>query len=178
MRKTLYTALIAAVFAAATATASAAGDPAYIGQHASTPEDTQAINKVIDDFKAAIKTRDVQLLTSLMVNENLLWTSPPPPQVLKEIRQKHPETQGIPEGAFRGFRGFRDFVASSKVPVEEKFYNVRITQDANLAWVMFDYEFVEGARTSNYGVETWQMMKDADGQWKIASVFWSSHLIN
>jgi ketosteroid isomerase-like protein len=178
MRKTLHAALIAAVFAAATATAGAADQPAYIGQHASTPEDTQAINKVIDDFKAAIKTRDVQLLTSLMMNENLLWASPPPPQVMKAFLQKHPEVKGFPEGAFQGFRGFRDFIASSKVPVEEKFYNVRITQDANLAWVMFDYEFVEGGRTTNYGVETWQMMKDADGQWKIASVFWSTHLMN
>jgi ketosteroid isomerase-like protein len=176
VRNTLYAALIAAVLAGTTA--SAAEQPSYIGQHASTPADTQAINKVMDDFKTAIKTKDVQLLTSLMVNESLLWASPPPPQVMKDFHAKHPEIKGFPEGALRGFRGFRDFVASSKVPVEEKFYNVRITQDANLAWVMFDYEFVEDNRTSNYGVETWQMVKDADGQWKIASVFWSTHVLN
>jgi hypothetical protein len=43
---------------------------------------------------------------------------------------------------------------------------------------MFDYEFVEDNRTGNYGVETWQMMKNADGQWKIASVFWSTHIMH
>jgi ketosteroid isomerase-like protein len=176
MSKTIVAAL-AAMFIAA-AGAQAAAPPSYIGQRTATPEDTRAIEKVIDDFKAAIKTKNGQLLTSLMVDENLLWASPPPPQVMKDFEAKHPEIKGIPDGALRGFRGFRDFIVSSKAPVEEKFYNVRITQDANLAWVMFDYEFVEDNRTGNYGVETWQMMKNADGQWKIASVFWSTHMMH
>jgi ketosteroid isomerase-like protein len=173
MLKTLRAALIATLLSCAVA--HAADQPAYIGQHASTPEDTQAINKVIADFQAAIKTKDAQLLTSLMVDENLLWASPPPPQVLANARAKvGPNFRNIPEG---GFRRFRDFIASSKVPVEEKFYNIRITQDANLAWVTFDYEFLQDNRAGNHGVETWQMMKDADGQWKIVSVFWSTHLL-
>jgi len=43
-----------------------------------------------------------------------------------------------------------------------KFYNVKITQDGNVAWVMFDYEFVREGKTQNYGIETWQMMKVGD----------------
>jgi ketosteroid isomerase-like protein len=153
--------------------ASAADAPAYIGRRVSTPEDTQAIRKVIDDFQVAIRTKDVNLLTSLVMGENLLWASPPPPQVIRELKGKlGPDFNGLREGAFRDFARF---IGSSKVPVEEKFYNVQITQDANLAWVMFDYEFVQDNRTTNHGVETWQMMKSADGQWKIVSVVWSMH---
>ncbi len=58
--------------------------------------------------------------------------------------------------------------------VEERFYNVRITQDDNTAVVMFDFDFRINDKITNHGLETWQMMKNKDGDWKIASVFWSS----
>jgi ketosteroid isomerase-like protein len=171
MRSLFMAGLLAAIFS--TGVASAADVPAYIGRRVSTPEDTQAIRKVIDDFQAAIRTKDVQLLTSLVVGENLLWASPPPPQVIREMKGKlGQDFNGLREGAFRDFARF---IGSSKVPVEEKFYNVQITQDANLAWVLFDYEFVQDGRATNHGVETWQMMKSAEGQWKIVSVVWSMH---
>jgi ketosteroid isomerase-like protein len=173
VRKILQAAL-AAIFVIASA--GAAEPPSYIGHTTSTPEDTQAIRKVIDDFQGAIKTKNVQLLSSLMLDEDLLWASPPPPERLREARDKMGANfKGIPPGMFRGFS---KFIAESKVPVEERFYNVRITQDANVAWVMFDYEFVMDNRPTNHGIETWQMMKGPDGTWKIASVFWSTHMLN
>lgn len=43
-----------------------------------------------------------------------------------------------------------------------------------MGWVMLDFEFLEGGRVENYGVETWQMLKTADDSWKIISVVWSS----
>jgi ketosteroid isomerase-like protein len=170
--RSLFTAvLLAGVFVASVA--SAAEVPSYIGRRVSTPEDTQAIRKVIDDFQSAIKTKDVQLLSSLVVSESLLWDSPPPPEGIKAMRQRlGPNFNGLRDGAFRDFSRY---IGTSKLPVEEKFYNVQITQDAHLAWVMFDYEFVEDNRTTNHGVETWQMMKSAEGQWKIVSVLWSMH---
>ncbi|MGZ5198512.1 MAG: YybH family protein [Telluria sp.] len=173
MKKLLLGALAAILVAA---TAHPADAPSYIGKTTSTPEDTQAINKVIDDFQAAIKKKDVQLLSSLVVDEKLLWASPPPPEQIRAIRKDL--GQGF-NGIFPGaFRNFSQFIGSSKVPLEERFYNVHITQDANVAWVMFDYEFVEDNRVTNHGIETWQMMKSADGTWKIASVFWSTHMLN
>jgi hypothetical protein len=72
-----------------------------------------------------------------------------------------------------GYAEFARFIGSSKGAVEEKFYNVKITQDGNVAWVMFDYEFLVDGKAQNYGVETWQMMKVADDKWKIASVMWT-----
>ena len=73
-----------------------------------------------------------------------------------------------------GYPEFGEFVATAKVPVEEKFYNVQIIQDKHVAWVIFDFDFLEDGKVLNHGVETWQMLKGADDKWRIASVYWSS----
>ena len=65
-------------------------------------------------------------------------------------------------------------IRREKGTIEERFYNIRITQDDNTAVVMFDFDFLRNGKISNHGLETWQMMQDKDSKWKIASVFWSS----
>jgi ketosteroid isomerase-like protein len=151
--------------------ASAADAPAYIGRHASTPQDTQAINKVIEDFQTAIKTKDTRLLSTLVLNSNILFDAPGSPKDVAFAHEKYDTTyDGLRAG---GYNSFARFIGSAKESVEEKFYNVKITQDGHVAWVMFDYEFVTDGKTQNYGVETWQMMKVAGDQWKIASVMWT-----
>jgi ketosteroid isomerase-like protein len=145
--------------------------PDYIGRHVSTPQDTQAINKVVADFQTAIKTKDSKLLSTLVLNANILFDSPLGPEGIAMVRNKHDVNfDGIRAG---GYNGFAQFIGTSKDALEEKFYNVKITQDGNVAWVMFDYEFLENGKTQNYGVETWQMIKVADAQWKIVSVMWT-----
>jgi ketosteroid isomerase-like protein len=170
MRGLLKTAILAAILA--TSAVQAGDAPSYIGRRASTPEDTQAIHKVIDDFQAAIRNKDTQLLSSLMQSPNILFTSPPPPAIIKKIREKNPDFDGTNPG---GLPRFIQFIGQAGHAYEEKFYNVQITQDGNLAWVMFDYEFVQDSKSTNHGVETWQLMKDVDGNWKILSVVWSQH---
>jgi hypothetical protein len=64
-------------------------------------------------------------------------------------------------------------VGGAKKPIQEKFYNVKITQDGHVAWVVFDFEFLNDNVVSNYGVEAWQMYK-TDGKWKILSVVWTN----
>ena len=149
----------------------AANVPAYIGQHVTTANDTQSINKVIDDFQAAIRTKDRKLLSTLVLNSNIPFDSPLNPEDIAYVRDKHDVTfDGLRAG---GYGEFARFIGSEKEAIEEKFYNVKITQDGNVAWVMFDYEFVKAGKTQNYGVETWQMIKAADSKWKIASVMWT-----
>ena len=76
---------------------------------------------------------------------------------------------------YGGYSSFAQLLGSSKESLEEKFYNVNVTQDGSVAWVMFDYQFLRSGTVSNHGVETWQMFKPDGKTWKIASVFWSSH---
>jgi ketosteroid isomerase-like protein len=161
--------------APAAATDVPAGVPAYIGRHTTTPEDQRAIAQVVADFQTALKTRDIRLLSSLMLNTDIPFSSPASPQYIRKAREAHdPNANGLRAG---GFHDFARFIRESKVPVEERFYNVKVTQDKHVAWVMFDYEFVEDGKTYNYGIETWQMMQNGDGKWKIASVWWSTNLM-
>lgn len=145
--------------------------PANIGRHSSTPQDTTAINKVIEDFASAIRNKDSKLLSTLVLNSNILFDAPTAPDGIAMLRNKvDVNFDGLRSG---GYSDFARFIGTTKDQVEEKFYNVKITQDKNVAWVMFDYEFVVNGKTQNYGIETWQMMKVADDQWKIASVMWT-----
>jgi ketosteroid isomerase-like protein len=171
----MHSILKAALFATILACcgASATEVPSYIGRRVSTPEDAQAIRKVVEDFQFAIKTKDARQLSSLMLSSNMLFRSPARPETIKNVREKIDRNfDGIPEG---GFRDFLNFVANEKRPVEERFYNVQITQDDNVAWVMFDYDFLLDNKATNHGVENWQLMKNAEGQWKIVSVVWTMH---
>lgn len=139
---------------------------------ASTPEDVAAITAVTEQFQAALKARDVKTLSSLLLHSNIMWASPMTDKRVQQIRaEMDPNFDGVAAG---GYSGFAQFVKNAKLPIEERFYNVKITQDVDLAWVMFDYEFVGDGKVENYGVETWQMVKRG-GQWKIFSVVWSTH---
>ena len=146
--------------------------PAHVGRHASTPEDMRAIEQVVADFQAALIAKDVKLLSSLMLHTNILFASPADDGFIKKMRDTTDvHFDGV---AVAGYVCFANFILREPQRTEEKFYNVKITQDRHVAWVNFDYEFFVGDTLSNYGVEAWQMVK-RDGEWKILSVVWSMH---
>ena len=150
-----------------------AGDmPSHVGRYESTPEDIAAINKVVQDFQTALKAKDVKLLSSLMLNSSILWASPPSPERIATVRETvDVNFDGVSP---MGYPGFAEFIATEKQVVEERFYNVRITQDRHVAFVLFDFDFRIGDKVINHGLEAWQMLKATDGKWKIVSVYWSS----
>jgi hypothetical protein len=49
------------------------------------------------------------------------------------------------------------------------------TQDGHLAWASFDCEFLQDGKVTNYGLETWVLLKNQGDKWKILSNIWSSH---
>ena len=172
---TLLTALLAGAAPAIAAEVPAPEVPAHIGRYTTTPEDRRGINQVVTDFQSALKTKNIRQLAGLMLHADIPWSSPPSPETIRKIRAEfEPNATGVRAG---GFHDFARFVRESKVPVEERFYNVKITQDKHVAWVMFDYEFVEDGKVWNYGIETWQMMKNVEGRWKIGSVWWTTNLM-
>ena len=144
----------------------------HAARRVSTPEDLKAINDVTIEFQNAMIAKDAKRLSMLMLNSAILFTSPPPPEGVKRMREKHDVNfDGLTAGGYPEFAGF---VGDPKSSARENFYNVSITQDGHLAWVIFDFDFIEGGKTVNHGVEAWQMLKAADGKWKIFSVVWTS----
>lgn len=147
--------------------------PAYLGRYITTPADVQAIEQVTQDFRAALITKDAKKLSALLLNNRILFTSPASPA---GVRKRRDTVDANADGvAYGGAQDFMNFIAGSKAPVEERFYNIRITQDGHVAWVLFDFDFLENGKVENHGIEVWQMLKTADERWKILSVVWTSH---
>lgn len=163
--------LVALLFLiAATATTAQAADKA--NKHRSTPEDIKAITQVTKDFQAAVASKNIKRLSSLMFATDIPFVSPSDDGFIKQMR----ETTDVNFDGIRGsgYVSFAMFVAQSTKPIEENFSNMKITQDGHLAWVIFDYEMRSDGKVLNYGVESWQMIK-TNGQWKIYSVAWSTN---
>jgi len=154
-------------------TAAFAEDPVYIGRHQSSSEDVNAIMQLTKDFRAALIDKNVKQLSTLMFSSNILFASPASAATVKMINDKEDVNfDGVPSG---GYGRFAQFVGSTRGSIEEKFYNIKITQDGHLAWVIFDFEFVQDSKVARYGVEAWQVLKTAGEKWKILSIVWSSH---
>ncbi len=146
--------------------------PKYLGRTTSTAADTQAILQVTQDFQKALVNKDALSLSGLLLHSKILFSTPLSPERLKQ-RQGSVDTHA--DGVdVAGAIGFLNFIANSKSKLEERFHNIRITQDQHLAWVMFDFEFLEDGKVENHGLEVWQMVKTVDQRWKILSVVWSS----
>ena len=154
-------------------TGAAAADPAYIGRYQSTPEDVNAIMQLTHDFHDALVAKNVRQLSTLMFRSNILFVSPASAERVKMLNeQKDVNFDGVPAA---GFEQFAQFVSGTTGAIEEKFYNVKVVQDGHLAWVSFDFEFIQDAKVTNYGLETWQVLKTSGDKWKILSNVWSSH---
>jgi ketosteroid isomerase-like protein len=144
----------------------------HAARRVSTPEDIKAINAVTIEFQNAMIAKDTKRLSKLMLNSNILFSSPPNAERVKRAREEYDVNfDGVRAG---GYSSFAEFVGDPKSSARENFYNVNITQDGHLAWVLFDFDFIEGGKVVNHGVEAWQMLKTGDGQWKILSVVWTS----
>lgn len=145
--------------------------PDYVGKYTSTAEDTKAINNVIEDFQKAILKKDGDLLKSLFMNEEITFFSPPPQKNVDFLREKH-NLDFWESYNFRQSNTFVKFISTGKDQTEERFYNVKITQDNNYGLVVFDYDFRQNGAVLNWGIETWQLFK-LDGKWLISTVMWS-----
>ena len=153
--------------------ASSRAEETYASRRETSPDDSRAIHRVLTQFMDAIKTKNPKALSTLVLNDNILFTSP----TGGNDKQKINDSSDV---NFDGIRygncsSFLQFLGSSKESLEEKVYNVHVTQDGLVAWVMFDYQFSLAGKVSNHGVETWQMFKPDGKTWKILSVVWSSH---
>jgi hypothetical protein len=147
--------------------------PGHVGRLDATEADRQAILQVTADFRDALSRSDAKRLSGLLLHTGILFSTPASPARVRALRaERNVHADGVGQA---GAVDFLNFVATAKVPIEERFHNIRITQDGHLAWVMFDFEFLEAGKVENHGLEVWQMLKTADDRWKILSVVWSSH---
>ncbi|HEV8694065.1 MAG TPA: nuclear transport factor 2 family protein [Lysobacter sp.] len=130
------------------------------------------IEEVIDTFRAAIINRDKDRFNKLFLHEHTVWQNVMSDEGLQRIRQKNPQAVKVRVNPERTYRSFIEGIVSNEARSEEKFRNVRIDTDGDIASVYFDYSFHAGDRETNYGHEAWHLVNTDEG-WKIVSVIWS-----
>ena len=132
--------------------------------------DVAAIQKVVEQFKAAITARDGKTLSSLFLQDHDSWLSVADEATWAKMKARHPQARKVVPSSWKKFS---EFIQDSKVPVEERFYNVRIDTNGAVASVWFDFDFLIGGKVTNRGSESWQMVRTEDG-WKISAMLFST----
>jgi CubicO group peptidase (beta-lactamase class C family) len=143
----------------------------------SPPEDTTVaigqIKGVIEAFRTSIIAKDKVRFVSLFLHPGATWQAVKSDERLQRLRQAEPDVVKVrvhPEG---NYLSFIDGIVAASERREEKFSNVAIDTDGDIAAVTFDYSFEAGGRETNRGKEAWQLVNTGDG-WKIVSVIWSA----
>ncbi|NHZ44927.1 nuclear transport factor 2 family protein [Massilia aquatica] len=131
--------------------------------------DVAAIQKVVDQFKAAIIARDGKTLAKLFLQDHDSWLSVADEAKWAKVKARNPQA---PKVFPSSWKKFAEFIQDAKMPVEERFYNVRIDTNGAVASVWFDFDFLDDGKVTNRGSESWQMVRAEDG-WKISSMLYS-----
>jgi hypothetical protein len=131
--------------------------------------DVAAIQKVVEQFKAAIIAHDGNTLASLFLQDHDSWLSVADDAVWAEMKARNPQARKVVPSSWKEFS---TFIQDEKKPVEERFYNVRIESNGAVASVWFDFDFLVDGKVTNRGSESWQMVRAENG-WKISSMLYS-----
>ncbi len=122
----------------------------------SDTEDQELIENVVEKFKMAIENKDTDAFLPLFVaEENVSWVG----------NGSRGEQFGSPSSFMR-------MLLSSTDTMREDFHHVEIWNDEMIAVVTFDYGFFINDKLSNWGKESWMLIKQK-GVWKITSVNFS-----
>jgi hypothetical protein len=137
----------------------------------------QEIERVIETFRTSLINKDKDAFMKLFLKEDITWSGVTTDASIEMLYANRPKPEMTrPKKFFTSSpRKFIEMVAGDPAPAEETFSNVRIDTDGEVAQVWFDYTFMEGSYRSNWGKESWHLVRTESG-WKIASVVWSQEI--
>jgi hypothetical protein len=139
---------------------------------ASEETDHAEIRAVIESFRTSIIERDKPRFLALFVQPDLPWQSVLGDSSLAQLRAKRPEAVKARYKPDNNPTAFIDSIVKSEKRSEETFDNIRIDADADVAAVSFDYAFLSDGRKTNWGQESWLLVRTEDG-WKITTLAYS-----
>jgi len=136
------------------------------------------IKQIIEDFRISIIEKDKEKFVALFQDKNIPWLgvlsdksmaniSKNTNKSTKKVEQKKPSK--VKPG---NYLEFIDWIVSDTEKTEEKFWDVKILSDNEIASVHFKYSFHRGDNKTNWGDEAWHLVKTVNG-WKINSVIYS-----
>ncbi|WP_242137850.1 nuclear transport factor 2 family protein [Sphingomonas sp. TREG-RG-20F-R18-01] len=138
--------------------------PTYVGTHITTQEDRQAILDVLSTYTRAVNAGDEALFESQLLDQQIRFfgfggtLSPSFEPRLASVQDYASFKRGFPK---------------SGQGVNQRFYNIHIEQDGNLAHASLNFENAPvGDSGGAEGWKTIQLLKVA-GHWKIVSEFYT-----
>ena len=143
--------------------------------HQPSANDSDAIHRVIESFRTAIIARDKPRFLALFHHGPLVWQSVLSDATLARNREKRPDAIKARVDPGSTPQSFIDLIASEEKRNEEKFWNIQIHTDGDIAAVTFDYAYFYDNAETNHGKESWLMVRTESG-WKITSVVYSVNL--
>lgn len=128
----------------------------------------QEIQEVLNDFMKCLVQKDSVKFYALFHTDPVVWVGVTHQKTYAEELKKDSTARDSFKSNYKSF--YRYFYNKE---IEEKFYNIQIIENGYIATVMFDYSFWEKDKKSNWGKESWGMIK-TKGKWKISSVLFST----
>lgn len=126
------------------------------------------IKAIVTEFMNCLVKKDSVKFYGLFYPGNVAWVG----GIKDKTFQDNLKNNAAARDYFIGdYKQFYRFISDSGAD-QEKFYNINIENDENIAAVIFDYSFWKNKIKQNWGKESWGLVK-VDGQWKIASVLFS-----
>lgn len=133
-----------------------------------TNNNKKEIHKVLNTFMECLVKKDSVKFYNLFYTEPIVWAGVTQEKTFAAEFEKDSTAKDNFSANYKAF--YRHFYTKA---IEEKFYNISILEDGYIATVMFDYSFLELGKKTNWGKESWAMIK-TNGQWKITSVIFST----
>lgn len=130
--------------------------------------DRKEIQKVLTTFMECLVKKDSTKFYALFHTDPVVWIGVTHQKTYADELKNDSTAKDNFRANYKSF--YRHFYTKE---VEEKFYNIQILENGYIASVIFDYSFWEKGKKTNWGKESWAMIKTA-GQWKITSVIFSS----
>ena len=128
----------------------------------------QEIKKVLNTFMECLVKKDSVKFYSLFHSDPIVWVGVTQKMTFaNELKNDSTATDNF-KANYKAF--YRHFYNKE---IEEKFYNIKILEGNYIASVIFDYSFWDKGKKTNWGKESWAMIK-TNGQWKITSVIFST----
>ena len=142
--------------------------------HAFAADDTDhpESRAVIESFRTSIIERDKPRFLALFVQPDLPWQSVLGDSSLAQLKVKRPEAIKARYKPDKNPTAFIDSIVKSEKRSEETFDNIRIDADADIAAVSFDYAFLSDGKKTNWGQESWLLVRTEAG-WKITTLAYS-----
>lgn len=139
--------------------------------NAATTAGKTEIRQLLTTFMDCITKKDSVTFYSLFHEQPVTWVGVYRDKTSEAIVKKDSTAKTYFKDTYQEF--FRYILSTQQT--EEKFYNVDIVEDGSIASVTFDYSFWENNKKTNWGKESWGLVK-INGQWKITSVLFSLDL--